>query len=31
MLINTQRAYCIDAKSEHNAYGFNTMEMVTQF
>lgn len=31
MLINSQRAYCVDAKSEYDAYGFNTMEMVTPF
>lgn len=31
MLMNTRKAYCIDAQSEHNAYGFNTVEMVTPF
>lgn len=32
MLTHTQRACCwMDARSEYDAYGFNTMEMVTPF
>jgi len=31
MLKNTQKAHCTDARSEYDAYGFNTVEMVTPF